>query len=56
MAIAAPRPVFGLFYYTALHWIAVDVAQFFDELGTSKDVEIVIVGQPKVGMEALEVF
>ena len=48
VTIAAPGPVFGLFYKTAMDGIAVDVLQFLDALCTSEDVEVVVTGLPEM--------
>jgi hypothetical protein len=54
MAVAAPRPVFGIFDEFALYWIAVDVAKLLRKLALREDVEIVITVLPEAGTVALE--
>lgn len=56
MAIAAPLPVFGLFYQTSLEWVAMDVAELFTELGLGEDVEVVVVELPETRMISFELL
>lgn len=47
MAEAAPPPIFWAFDQTALHGIAVDVAQFLDSFIVGPDVEVVVTRLPE---------
>ncbi|PYX32706.1 MAG: hypothetical protein DMG77_02465 [Acidobacteria bacterium] len=47
VAKAAPGPVFRVLDQSALHGIAVDVAQLFDALGFGPYVEVVVASLPK---------
>jgi hypothetical protein len=53
---AAPTPVFGLFDEAAFDGVAVDVLEFLDEFGLSKDVEVVVAGLPEFGAGTFQEF
>ena len=54
VAIAAPRPIFGILYETALDGVAMDIAKFLGELGLAEDVEIVVANLPELRAVAFE--
>jgi hypothetical protein len=54
VAIAAPRPIVGLFNEAAHDGIAMDVLELFDELGVGEDVEVVVAALPELRTSALE--
>lgn len=53
---AAPWPVFGPLNEAALDWIAVDIAELFDEFGMGEDVEVVVAALPELFAVAFETF
>ena len=56
VAEAAPRPVFWLLHQTALHGIAVHVAELFDVLAMGEGVEVVVAGLPELRAVPFELF
>jgi hypothetical protein len=54
VAVTAPGPVFRFFHQTFFDGIAMDVAEFFDELSPRDDVEIVLTALPEVRTVAFE--
>lgn len=56
MPEAAPCPVFGALNEAALDWIAVNVAELFDELGMGQDVEVIVAALPELLAVTFEAF
>jgi hypothetical protein len=56
VAEAAPWPVFGVFDEASVDRVTVKVAELFDVLPVSEDVEVIVAGLPEVLAVALETF
>ena len=54
MPIAAPWPVRGFVDEATADWVAVHVAEFFNEFGLCEDVEVVVAALPELRAGALE--
>jgi len=53
---AAPLPIFGFVDQAARDGVAVNVLDFFGELGMGEDVEVVVTGLPELRASCFEEF